>query len=217
MPIATLDLERDALRGFLEQQETEGNDTFLFNIGLSSEAQEDARLLNARAHVYRTPAMLPDESPRIGLFMEQAPNPHSRLTLSPRTDSLGMRRITLNWQLTELEWDTYGGAGARFRRAFEQAGVGRVTSMGSSHDASMILHSNHHLGTTRMAAAPTDGVVDAHGRLHDVGNLHVMGGGVFPTVSWANPTLTLMALTFRLADHLWQKLGARDGRGQLTE
>jgi choline dehydrogenase-like flavoprotein len=213
LPIATLDLEKDALRGFLEKQETtEAKNTFLFNIGLPAEVQEDIRVLNARAHVYRTPTMRPDESPRIGLFMEQAPNPHSRLTLSERTDALGMRRISLNWQLTELEWDTYRESGALFRRAFERAGVGRVTNRGSSHDASLILHSNHHLGTTRMADAPADGVVDANGRVHDVGNLHLMGGGVYPTVSWANPTLTLMALTFRLADHLRQKLCARDER-----
>jgi len=54
--------------------------------------------------------------------------------------------------------------------------------------------------------SPTDGVVDANGRVHDVDNLYLMGGGVFPTVSWANPTLTLMALTFRLADHLRHRL-----------
>lgn len=217
LPIATLDLGKEALPGFLEKLESETSDTFLFNVGLSAEVQTDARLLNARAHVYRTPTMMPDESPRIGLFMEQAPNPHSRLTLSHRTDALGMRRITLNWQLTELEWDTYRKSGALFRRAFERAGVGRVTKMGSSHDTSLILHSNHHLGTTRMADTPADGVVDANGRVHEIGNLHLMGGGVYPTVSWANPTLTLMALTFRLADHLRQKLCPEERRSVVTE
>jgi choline dehydrogenase-like flavoprotein len=38
--------------------------------------------------------------------------------------------------------------------------------------------------------------------MHDFTNLYIMGGSVFPTVSWANPTFTLMALTFRLADYL---------------
>ena len=38
--------------------------------------------------------------------------------------------------------------------------------------------------------------------VHDLSNLFIIGGSVFPTVSWANPTFTLMALTFRLADHL---------------
>lgn len=211
LPIATLDLERDhGLEGFLERQTTAGGGEFLFNAGLSAAVQEDARLLNSRAHLYRTPGMRPDQSPRIGLFMEQAPNPNCRLTLSQRTDALGMRRVVLDWKLTELDWDTYRRAGTLFRRAFEQAGVGRVTNLGRSHDPTLILHSNHQLGTTRMANAPSQGVVDADGCVHDLSNLYIMGGGVYPTVSWANPTLTLLALTYRLADHLRERLGAAD-------
>jgi choline dehydrogenase-like flavoprotein len=208
LPIATLDLEPERLQGFIEKQESAGGQMFLFNVGLPAPVQEAACLLNARAHVYRTPSMRLDESPRIGLFMEQAPNPGSRVTLAPRTDALGMRCVRLHWELTELEWHTYRESGALFRTAFAQTGVGRVTPLGSCHDTSLILYSNHHLGTTRMARTPDEGVVDANGRLHEVGNLYLMGGGVYPTVSWANPTLTLMALTYRLADHLRQKLAA---------
>jgi choline dehydrogenase-like flavoprotein len=208
LPIATVDLEPDALQGFLERQESPGGQTFLFNVGLTAQVQEAAGLLNARAHVYRTPSMRPDESPRIGLFMEQAPNPRSRVTLTTRSDALGMRSVRMNWELTELEWHTYRESGVVFREAFAQAGVGRVTTLGTCHDTSLILYSNHHLGTTRMARTPADGVVDANGRVHDIANLYLMGGGVYPTVSWANPTLTLMALTYRLADHLRQTLAA---------
>ena len=138
--------------------------------------------------------------------MEQAPNPASRVRLSQHRDTLGMRRIILDWQLTGLERDTYGQAGELFRRAFARIGVGRVTNLERSSDADQILHSNHHLGTTRMADAPTDGVVDAESRVHGIRNLYIMGGGIYPTVSWANPTLTLMALTFRLADRFRQTL-----------
>jgi len=204
LPIATVDLKPGALEGFLEVLEP--SDAMLFNVGLSAGAQERHGLLNARAHVYRTPAMTMSEPPRIGMFMEQAPNPCSRLTLVPSRDAVGMRRVSLNWQLTELEWHTYREGGALFRDAFTQANVGAITTIGTSHDTRLILHSNHHLGTTRMTVSPTDGVVDANGRVHDVDNLYLMGGGVFPTVSWANPTLTLMALTFRLADHLRHRL-----------
>jgi choline dehydrogenase-like flavoprotein len=44
--------------------------------------------------------------------------------------------------------------------------------------------------------------------VYGVPNLYLMGGGVFPTVSWANPTLTVMALTYRLADHLRRELSS---------
>ena len=60
----------------------------------------------------------------------------------------------------------------------------------------------HQMGTTRMAASPRDGVVDPDCRVHGVGNLYVAGSSVFPTAGCANPTLTLVALAARLADHL---------------
>src|SRR5690606_13005807 len=67
---------------------------------------------------------------------------------------------------------------------------------------SSVLHSNHHLGTTRMSSTPNQGVVDADGRVYGLDNLYVAGGSVLPTSSWANPTWTVTALTLRLADYL---------------
>jgi choline dehydrogenase-like flavoprotein len=53
-----------------------------------------------------------------------------------------------------------------------------------------------------MAADPRDGVVDADCRVHGVRNLFVAGSSVFPTGGSVNPTLTIVALALRLADHL---------------
>ncbi len=64
----------------------------------------------------------------------------------------------------------------------------------------------HHMGTTRMHASPREGVVDPNGRVHGVKNLYVAGSSVFPTAGFANPTLTIVALTLRLADHLKTRL-----------
>ena len=58
------------------------------------------------------------------------------------------------------------------------------------------------MGTTRMHADPRIGVVDANLRTHDVENLYVVGASVFTTGGDANPTLTVVALAERLADHL---------------
>jgi choline dehydrogenase-like flavoprotein len=60
----------------------------------------------------------------------------------------------------------------------------------------------HHMGTTRMSAAPAEGVVVADCRVHGYANLYVAGSSVFATGSWANPTLTIIALALRLADRL---------------
>jgi choline dehydrogenase-like flavoprotein len=49
---------------------------------------------------------------------------------------------------------------------------------------------------------PKQGVVDANGQVHGIGNLYVAGSSTFPTYGASNPTLNLIAVTLRLADHL---------------
>jgi choline dehydrogenase-like flavoprotein len=62
--------------------------------------------------------------------------------------------------------------------------------------------STHNLGTCRMSERPEDGVVDKWGRAHDVPNLFVSDGSVFTTGAAANPTLTIVALAIRQAEHI---------------
>ncbi len=65
------------------------------------------------------------------------------------------------------------------------------------------------MGTTRMHASSQQGVVDRNCQVHGVSNLFIAGSSVFPTFGTANPTLTILALADRLADHLldrpWDK------------
>jgi choline dehydrogenase-like flavoprotein len=65
----------------------------------------------------------------------------------------------------------------------------------------------HHMGTTRMHDDPKQGVVDANCRVHGLDNLYVAGSAAFTTSGVANPTLTLIALSLRLSDHLRTKIG----------
>jgi choline dehydrogenase-like flavoprotein len=60
----------------------------------------------------------------------------------------------------------------------------------------------HNMGLTRMGADPASSVVDADCRTHDLDNLWVAGSSVFPTGGGMNPTLTIAALSVRLAEHL---------------
>jgi len=66
----------------------------------------------------------------------------------------------------------------------------------------------HHLGATRMHTDPAMGVVDADCRVHGVSNLYIAGSSVFPTYGCSNPTLTVVAMALRLADHLKKQLAA---------
>ena len=65
----------------------------------------------------------------------------------------------------------------------------------------------HESGTLWMGENPTESVTDLDCRLHGVDNLYVGGAATFPTSGSWNPTLTAVALGYRLADHLLE--GAR--------
>ncbi len=68
--------------------------------------------------------------------------------------------------------------------------------------------STHNLGTNRMSENPRDGVVNKWGQTHDVSNLFVSDGSQFTTGASENPTLTIVALAIRQADHISREMSA---------
>ena len=66
---------------------------------------------------------------------------------------------------------------------------------------------NHQCGTCRMGDDPTASVVGVDGRAHDLDNLWLADASVFPTSGATNPTLTIAANAFRVADRLADRLG----------
>ena len=136
---------------------------------------------------------------------EVEPNPASRVTLSSERDALGMQKAVLNWQLTKLDRHS-------IRRGLEIVGeeVGRV-GLGRLKLHDWVLNPDfevpgtgswHHIGTTRMHEQPKFGVVDKNCRVHGLSNLFIAGSSTFATSGMANPTLTVIALALRLADHI---------------
>jgi choline dehydrogenase-like flavoprotein len=67
-------------------------------------------------------------------------------------------------------------------------------------------NTNHELGGCRMGSDPRTSVVNADCRTHDVANLYVVDGSVFPSASEKNPTHTMMALAARAADHIAERM-----------
>ena len=64
----------------------------------------------------------------------------------------------------------------------------------------------HNMGVARMSANPDDGVTNRWGQTHDIDNLFVSDGSVFSTSAAANPTLTIVALAIRQADHIAERM-----------
>jgi len=69
--------------------------------------------------------------------------------------------------------------------------------------------STHNLGTCRMGASASDSVCNAFGRTHDVPNLFISDGSQFTTGGAENPTLTIVTLAIRQADHIAKQTGQR--------
>jgi choline dehydrogenase-like flavoprotein len=141
--------------------------------------------------------------------LEQAPNASSRVTLVSDRDALGMPKVSLNWSMGELEKRTIRRFNDVLATEFGRSGLGRVRLLEDAADTSSptLRGSWHQMGTTRMHGDPRKGVVDANCLVHSVSNLYIAGSSVFPTCGYANPTLTIIALAIRLADHLKTQYG----------
>lgn len=140
---------------------------------------------------------------QLSLQTEQAPNPSSRVMLGERRAHNGRHLPKLEWRLTELDIRSARKIQQMLDAAVKEAGIGYVTQMlGDEQPPIPIRGFWHHIGTTRMSAEPQKGVVDPHCRIHGATNVYVAGSSIFPTGGYANPTLTVVALSLRLADHL---------------
>jgi len=170
-------------------------------------------------HIYRIIRDLPgtwegirersDSSIWVSIEGEQAPNPESRVKLTDDRDSLGMRKLALDWRLSEIDFRSIGVLLERLGSELGRLGLGRLRiepvilkgsdGKGFSED---VAGGYHHMGTTRMGRSSCDGVVDENARVFGTDNLYIAGSSIFPTSGCANPTLTIVSLALRLADHL---------------
>ena len=143
----------------------------------------------------------------LGCGMELAPDPDRRLSLSGEKDALGMPRLKLDMRVSDDDFARYRNALTELGRQLLGARTGMIRLLHRSRAEwlSVMDWGNHHMGTTRMHNDPKQGVVDADMRVHGISNLYVAGSAVFPTYGASNPTLNLLALVLRLADHLKAK------------
>ncbi|PSJ36331.1 hypothetical protein C7I55_26965 [Sphingomonas deserti] len=140
------------------------------------------------------------------------------MSLTGELDALGVPRVALDWRLSEIDKRSVSVLVDTLGAEMKRLGLGhvhpaewlgdagelwRVDPLVSSHP----IGGYHHIGTTRMAADPRRGVTTHEGRVHGLGNLYLVGSSTFPTASWANPTLTIVALALRTADRLSAAIG----------
>lgn len=153
-------------------------------------------------------------SAEVNLNWEQAPNEASRIRLDDdqRDPIFGQPVAHVDWRMGERDKRSARRAlEITLEYLYRHGAVNHemLTDVsGGAEDWTLPPHEgaletgDHHIGALRMSAQPEDGIVDRDSRLHRVDNLYIAGSAVFPTGGYANPTLTIVALALRLADHL---------------
>lgn len=87
------------------------------------------------------------------------------------------------------------------------AGGGSVLSKPAEISSrTLIIDSNHWTGTCRMGTDPKTAVVNTSGQSHDIPNLFIADASVFPAYPEKNPTLTNVAMSWRTASKLAEKV-----------
>ncbi len=150
-------------------------------------------------------------------YVDQIPNKESRVVLGDDVDQFGMRKSKILWQYFDDERDSIYRFNQILARELGHSNIGRMQiseQLKDDEEFKKLLRGNsgggHQIGTTRMSASVTTGVVDENCKVHNVNNLYVAGSSVFPTGSWMNPTITVVALSLRLADRLTTILNKPD-------
>ena len=138
------------------------------------------------------------------LIGEDMPQETNRITLDPvAKDKHGM-------PVASVHYDDHPNDVAMRNHAYQQSAaiyqaVGATVTLPTPP-----YPSTHNMGTNRMSEKPRDGVIDRFGQTHDVKNLFVSDGSQFTSGAACNPTLTIVALAIRQADHIATRMQQRD-------
>ncbi|MGI9275899.1 MAG: GMC family oxidoreductase [Endozoicomonas sp.] len=142
------------------------------------------------------------------MFFEMTPNYDSFISLNDTTDPVfGQQQTHIHWELNDNDQKTYETNCNLFNQAISQHS-GSISWPGWEEARSQWTVNGHHIGTTRMSAShrPDEGVVDQNLKIHGIDNMYVAGSSVFPSAGISNPTMTIIALSLRLAGKIHSEL-----------
>jgi choline dehydrogenase-like flavoprotein len=118
-------------------------------------------------------------------------------------DEFGFRRAWVNLSINAAEgrlWNMMDAATVDFARKLAQEDNEAIRFISSSRDGLGTTY--HESGTLWMGEDPATSVTDANGRFHHVANAYCVDQALFPIVGSANPVLTGLTLTRKIAEHL---------------
>ncbi len=129
----------------------------------------------------------------VGVLNELLAQPDNRVTLAEERDRYGLPVARFDYSLCDND---------RANIDYSTKVITEILQAAGAQDVLTIHRYAHLIGGARMGTSPSNSVVDANQRSWAVPNLYLADGSVCPTQGSANPALTIMALSSRLADHL---------------
>ena len=137
-------------------------------------------------------------------YGEMLPNPGSFIDLDESNkDDWGLPTARRTVAYSDNDMKIFHDMSDWARRIGESAGA-EILSVSSQP------RTNHELGGARMGSDPRRSVLNSYCQSHDVPNLYVVDGSVFPSASEKNPTHTMMALAARTAENIASRLKRRE-------
>jgi choline dehydrogenase-like flavoprotein len=144
---------------------------------------------------------------KVVLMIEQEALDGSKIDLAVQEDEIGQKQAVVNWDISFLTWKTAVQSAGYMKKELERLGFGQVeidqsVDLNNPDWKDLLSDVNHHMGGCIMSQSPADGIVDKNLKIWGIQNMFVSSCAVFPTSSHSNPTLTLLALSERLANYL---------------
>jgi choline dehydrogenase-like flavoprotein len=142
-----------------------------------------------------------------GIFVtgEDPPQATNRIVLHPeKTDQYGLPVPVLEYAMHENSLAMQRHANERSEALYGSLG-GKLLAKTDGVGVAC-----HNMGVARMSDDPADGVTNRWGQTHDIPNLFVSDGSVFTSSAAANPTLTIVSLAIRQADHIAERMSRRE-------
>jgi choline dehydrogenase-like flavoprotein len=136
---------------------------------------------------------------------EDPPQATNRITLHPtEKDQNGLPVPVLDYAMHANSTLMQNHANRTSSEIFESLGgnvISKIEGIG---------YGCHNMGVARMSESPEDGVTNRWGQAHDIPNLFVSDGSLFSSSAAANPTLTIVALAIRQADHIAERMSRKE-------
>lgn len=164
------------------------------------------RFVKPQAWGREVSSLLDEYSKLAGMMMigEDLPQATNRITLDPDVlDAHGQ-------PVARVHYRNHPNTSKMKKHAWRQgSGIHKALGATNVFETGEALPATHNLGTARMSANPADGVCNQWGQSHDIANLYISDGSLFSTSGCANPTLTIVALAIRQAEHIVREISAK--------